>query len=86
MRKPVNFFCYAPQAGSVAVLGDFNEWDPSAHPMQRGPDGAWTAQIPLSHGHHQYLYLVDGKKVLDPRAQGVGRTEHNERVSIVAVS
>jgi 1,4-alpha-glucan branching enzyme len=86
MRKPVNFFCHAPEAESVAVLGDFNEWSSSANPMKRCPDGSWTAQIPLSHGHHQYYFLVDGRKTLDPRAQGVGRTETNERVSIMAVS
>jgi hypothetical protein len=29
---------------------------------------------------------VDGKPVLDPRAQGIGRNELNEKVSLIAVS
>ncbi len=81
-----NFFYVAPQAKHVAVIGDFNNWDPSVHPMTRQPDGGWTARIPLHHGHHRYQFLVDDKPILDPRAHGVARNEHNERVSLVAVS
>ena len=86
MRKPVNFVCCAPQATSVCLIGDFNEWDASAHPMLRQPDGAWLIQVPLHHGHHQYRFLVDGKPELDPRASGVARDRAGERVSLIAVS
>jgi 1,4-alpha-glucan branching enzyme len=86
MTKPVNFFCYAPEAQQVVVLGDFNEWRADANPMQRQSDGGWVVQVPLHHGHHLYLFLVDGKPVLDPRAQGIARNARNERVSMVAVS
>ena len=41
MAKPVNFFCVAPEAGAVSVVGDFNDWKPDAHPMVRQPDGSW---------------------------------------------
>ncbi len=78
--------CLAPQANAVQVVGDFNGWDPQAHPMKRFPDGAWRLEVPLSHGHHQYLFLVDGKPMLDPRAHGIARNERNERVSLLAVS
>jgi 1,4-alpha-glucan branching enzyme len=86
MRKPVNFFCRAPSARKVALIGDFNGWDPHANLMQQGPDGAWHLQVPLHHGHHQYLFLIDGKAELDPRAQGVARNERNEQVSLMSVS
>ena len=39
--KPVNFSCFAPGARRVTLMGDFNDWDPGAHPMKRQPDGAW---------------------------------------------
>ena len=84
--KPVNFTFLAPEAKSVSLVGDFNDWDASAHPMKRQFDGAWTAQIPLSHGHHHYLFIVDGKSALDPRAQGIARNEKNEKVSLTSVS
>lgn len=86
MAKPTNFFCAASEAQSVAVVGDFNDWGPRAHPMQQQADGSWHLQIPLNHGHHHYAFLVDGKPMLDPRAMGVARNEKNERVSLIAVS
>ena len=86
MAKPVNFFCLAPEARQVSIVGDFNGWRPEAHPMQRQPDGGWVLQVPLHHGHHLYQFLVDGEPVLDPRAQGVGRTARRDRASLLAVS
>jgi 1,4-alpha-glucan branching enzyme len=81
-----NFFCLAPTAGHVALVGDFNEWKPTATPMRRMPDGRWMASLELPHGYHQYLFLVDGKPVLDPNATGKARNERNEPVSLIALS
>jgi len=86
MSKPVNFICVAPEAKEVHLLGDFNNWNPTAHPMKRQPDGGWLLQVPLHHGHHHYRFLVDGKPVLDPRAQGIARDQKGEKVSLIAVS
>jgi DNA-directed RNA polymerase subunit RPC12/RpoP len=86
MAKPVNFYCSAKDAHSVAVVGDFNGWNPAANPMRRQRDGNWFAEIELNHGHHHYLFLVDGQLTLDPRANGMARNERNERVSLIAVS
>jgi 1,4-alpha-glucan branching enzyme len=70
----------------VTLAGDFNDWDPGALPLKRQPDGTWTGQVTLGHGHHHYHFLIDGKPALDPRAQGVARNEQNQKVSLVAVS
>ena len=86
MAKPVNFVCVAPGAREVKLVGDFNGWDGEVTPMWRQPDGAWLAQIPLHHGHHQYVFLVDGKTVLDPKAHGIARNHRGDKVSLVAVS
>ena len=83
---PVNFSCHAPEAKLVTVVGDFNQWQPKANPMSRQPDGAWTLQVEMCHGHHHYQFLVDGEARLDPGAQRIGRNEQNERVSLMAVS
>jgi len=82
----VTFFCDAPGAASVTLAGDFNGWDPAATPMRRSPDGRWMASLELPHGHHQYLFLVDGTPTLDPNASGIARNDRNERVSLIAVS
>lgn len=84
--KPVHFYCAAPGAKSVSLIGDFNHWNPDTHPMQRQLDGWWYLQVPLPHGHHHYQFWVDGKPVLDPKAMGVARNERDEEVSVIAVS
>src|SRR6478672_646612 len=84
MAKPVNFVCVAPSAGEVNLVGDFNGWNSGANPMKRQPDGAWLIQVPLYHGHHQYVFMVDGKAVLDPKAQGIARNQKGEKVSLIA--
>ena len=83
-HKPISFFCAAPRAKKVELIGDFNDWQPL--PMTRSVDGWWLAQVELCHGHHQYQFLVDGQPTLDPHATGIVRNERDERVSLVAVS
>src|SRR6266567_3424620 len=82
----INFLCFAPKAKHVSLIGDFNNWEPNANPMKRMPDGGWHIQIPVHHGHHKYLFLIDGHPTLDTRAQGTVRNAQNERVSLIAVS
>jgi len=78
------FFCVAPKAQHVALIGDFNDWQPA--PMRRMPDGQWIATLELPHGCHQYLFLVDDQPVLDPNASGQARNGRNELVSLIAIS
>jgi 1,4-alpha-glucan branching enzyme len=84
--KPVNFYYASPSARSVYLVGDFNGWDPTSHPLRRRADGGWFIEVQLTHGHHQYQFLVDDELVLDPRGTGIARNERNERVSLLAVS
>ena len=82
----VDFFCDAPTAQTVQLGGDFNGWKPSATPMRRMPDGRWMASLELHHGHHRYIFIVDGEPMLDPKANGIVRDDQNNRVSLIAVS
>lgn len=84
--RAVNFVCNAPQAQSVFLVGDFNQWNPAAHPMRQMPDRAWFLTMELKHGHHRYAFLVDGQLKLDPHAQGITRNDKGERVSLIPVS
>ncbi len=85
-KRAVNFICNAPQAQFVAMVGDFNEWHPTSHPMKQQADKAWLITVELKHGHHRYAFLVDGQLTVDPRAMGITRNDQNERVSLVPVS
>jgi 1,4-alpha-glucan branching enzyme len=84
--KSINFFFIAPDAGDVYLIGDFNDWDPASHRMKRQADGTWLLQVSLHHGYHHYVFLVDGKRVLDPNSHGTARNQENEKVSLRAVS
>ena len=80
------FFCHAPEAKRVSIVGDFNNWNPNATPMIRQPDGRWTASLELKHGFHHYVFLVDGERVLDPNATGRTRDSQDQPVSLVTIS
>jgi anti-sigma factor RsiW len=61
---------YAPQAGKVAVSGDFNKWQVDADVMSRQDGGVWTIDIKLKPGVYTYMFVVDGKAwVTDPDAE-----------------
>ena len=81
-----NFVCNATQAKTVTLVGDFNQWNPAAHPMKQMPDRSWLLTLELKHGHHRYAFLVDGVLTLDPHAQGITRNDKGERVCLVPVS
>lgn len=84
-HRPTRFTCTAPGARGVYLIGDFNDWNPTATPMKRGPGGVWSWNLPLIQGSHHYLFLVDGRPTLDPNAQRVDRNETDEKVSLVIV-
>lgn len=57
----VQFVFVAPEAASVALAGDFNDWDASATPLARQQgDGVWWVSVPLSPGRYRYSFVVDG--------------------------
>jgi hypothetical protein len=82
----VRFVFYAPDARVVAVAGSFNDWSPSAAPLARVENGAWTVTLTLPLGQHQYAFVVDGQRwVADPAAPAVD-DGFGRRNSIVAVN
>lgn len=61
------FIIVAPSAASVALVGDFSDWDASRFPMQRvSSDGAWSITVPLRPGRYEYQFEVDGARITDP--------------------
>ena len=50
-------------AESVAVVGDFNNWQPGSHPMTHLKAGGFSTTIELEKGkEYQFRYLFDGEK------------------------
>lgn len=57
-------FQFAPEraARSAAVLGEFNDWRPEAHPMERRADGSFHLTVSLPAGRrYRFRYLFDGE-------------------------
>lgn len=65
----VRFVIVSANATSVALVGDFNGWNPRAMPMERlGEGGAWVRDVVLEPGRHVYAFYVDGALQVDPSA------------------
>jgi Glycogen recognition site of AMP-activated protein kinase len=59
--RPIVFELDAPNANTVQVLGDFNQWSRTVNSMERGADGRWRMTTLLPPGRYVYAYLVDGQ-------------------------
>ena len=54
-----SFAVWAPNAQSVSVVGDFNDWDGRADPMERqGDSGIWARLVPGADEGHRYKYEI----------------------------
>lgn len=45
---------------TVALVGNFNNWDKDADPMMRRPDGAFEFVISLNPGSYRYKFVLNG--------------------------
>ncbi len=56
------FRVWAPNAGRVSILGDFNGWNRDAAPMQRHSDsGIWQGFVPGAGTGDLYKYFVESR-------------------------
>ena len=65
----VRFELVAPEAQSVNLVGDFNDWDPHRFAMKDATgEGNWQITIRLKKGQvYTYNFLMDGQKwIADP--------------------
>jgi len=82
--RPVRFAFRAP-AEHVTVIGDFNDWDPTATPLTRH-DGEWSATVPLKPGRYRYAFLVDGRTLEADPAGPTASDEFGSPASAVTVA
>ena len=66
-KKEIELGFHAPKAKSVAVGGDFNNWNPKTAVAKSSKDGYWKVKLELAPGKYQYKFLVDGQWQNDPR-------------------
>lgn len=66
--QPVWFEYISGAAREVTIAGSFNRWDVSNMPMVRLTSRRWLRVMFLPPGRYEYLFVVDGRCVADPRA------------------
>ena len=83
----VQFVLDAPRAKRVAVVGDFNAWDGTSHPLVRdSASGVWSTVVPVTPGRHVYAFLVDDTVwTLDPRAPKTTDADYGTHQSVMMV-
>ena len=84
----VQFVLVAPDAKKVAVVGDFNGWDPShsAYQAQHRGGGVWSVMASVPVGHHRYSFVVDDSLwVADPTAPRVVDNDFGTTNSAIVV-
>ncbi len=64
--KRIGFTLLNPQAASVLLAGDFNDWDTASLPMKKDKKGTWRISLHLDPGTYQYNFYVDGEWKNDP--------------------
>jgi len=86
-RVYVQFLISAPEARTVALAGDFNEWDPSIQLDDPDGDGLWSARVALEPGVHEYMFVIDGSEWRpDPNAISYTDDGFGQRNSVLAVT
>ena len=87
-EEGVYFAVWAPNAAAVSIVGDFNEWDENATPMERlEPLGIYEIFLPEMKIGDIYKYCVtaqDGKKTLKADPYGFQAELRPNNASVVA--
>lgn len=82
----LQFVLVAPRAASVALVGDFNDWDPARTPMRAARGGVWATIVPLAPGRYRYAFLVNGAEWrADPGAPPATDDEFGAPSSVITV-
>ncbi len=87
--RELQFVLIAPQATTVSLVGDFNDWDSTRTPMHplRADGPVWSAVVPLAPGRYHYAFLVNGSSWLaDPAAPPASDDGFGAPSSVVTVS
>jgi hypothetical protein len=86
--RPVYLRLDAPASSRVAVVGDFNDWDPAATPLRpTGDHGTWVVELRLKPGRYHYTFLIDGRRWQgDPSEPPAAESDFGAPVSVLTVS
>jgi 1,4-alpha-glucan branching enzyme len=63
--KLVEFRIYMPEANTIALVGDFNQWNPEHDYLYKESTGRFILRKKLKPGEYLYNYIADGHTIMD---------------------
>lgn len=82
----VEFSVLYPNAQTVQLAGDFNNWQPENTQLHRtNGNGRWDTQLNLKGGTYHYRYVVDGQWQQDPYNNHSATNPFGENNSVLEV-
>ena len=66
------FLFHDDEAATVAVAGDFNQWNRLATPLKCNSSGLWTTEIDAPRtGRFEYKFIVNGQRWIEDPSNGM---------------
>ena len=85
VQATIGFSLCNPEATAVFLAGSFNEWNPTATPLAKIRPATWEVELALPPGRHEYLFVVDGRWLMDPGAWDCCLNPHGGLNAVVQV-
>jgi len=82
----VSFELVKPGAKQVCVAGSFNGWKPERAPLLPAGDGRFVGDLTIDPGRYEYLFVVDGQWLPDPKAKETVQNPFGGTNSVIIVS
>lgn len=82
----VTFTLHNVEGETAVLLGQFNDWNPTVHPMKKAKDGSFSVTVNLPKGSkYEFRYLVNGDEWHnDSEADEYVPNNHGEENSVVS--
>ena len=85
-KKLVKFVFKGDPKQEVYVAGTFNDWNPVQLKLKENDGGVYHATLNLSHGKHEYKFIVNGDWHADANCPECTPNGHGTINSVVAVA
>lgn len=74
-------------ADEIYLVGDFNGWSRTSHPMKQMTSGQWYITLDLEVGRaYEFRYWCDGEWINDDHADAYSTNPHGTHNSVVLTS
>ena len=83
--REVTFELEDESATKVSLVGDFNDWDKDATPLNK-EGNVWKCTLELKPGKHEYQFVVnDTDWIVDPNSDNNVKNKYEGQNSIIEV-